>query len=108
MVRQLFRFGSFTLLLAMALFWLCRVAGSGHDKDKPADSKAAFLVLPYLQLPTTTGMTVMWETNQRLPSHVEYGRTLDLERVVADPNPVILHELRLSGLEAGAKYYYRV
>src|SRR5205823_11188750 len=67
-----------------------------------------FLVLPYLQLPTTTAMTVMWETNHKLPSRVEFGPTSELGNAFGDSNLVVLHEVRLTGLEPGASYYYRV
>jgi hypothetical protein len=46
--------------------------------DDPPDDKPAFLVKPYLQLPAPDGMTVLWETNQKLPGRVEYGPTKDL------------------------------
>lgn len=69
---------------------------------------------PYLQNASSEAMTVMYQT--RVPAHtvVEYGTdTLNLQRarqfvggqeVVHD----IEHKVRLTGLEAGQKYYYRV
>jgi hypothetical protein len=79
-----------------------------NEKARTEDDKPAFLVLPYLQLPTPTGIRIMWETNQKLPSRVEYGRTRDLKNAVDDRAPVMLHEVQLGDLETGATYYYRV
>src|SRR5262249_39364114 len=75
---------------------------------KEKRTEPAFLVPPYLQLPTTTSMTIMWETNRKLPSVVQYGTTPDLVEEVADKIPVLLHEVALRGLQAGQTYFYRV
>jgi hypothetical protein len=53
-------------------------------------------------------MTVMWETNRRLPGRVEYGPTPDLGRVAVSEEPALLHEVRLEGLQPATAYYYRV
>jgi Calcineurin-like phosphoesterase/Purple acid Phosphatase, N-terminal domain len=73
-------------------------------KDEPA----AFLVLPYLQLPAPDGMTIMWETNRKLPGIVEYGRTKELGTTVEDAREKVLHEVRLPGLKPATTYHYRV
>ena len=75
----------------------------------PADlPPSAFLVLPYLQLPTPTGMTVLWETNEKLPGRVEYGLTADLGQTAEAEKPVALHEIALKDLKPATAYYYRV
>jgi hypothetical protein len=76
--------------------------------EPDAPGQPAFPVQPYLQLPTTTGMTVMWETDRKLPSRVEYGTTKDLGQAVEAKEPAVLHEVRLQKLEPGTTYYYRV
>jgi hypothetical protein len=77
---------------------------SADDSDNPT-----FLVQPYLQLPTPpTGMTVMWETKDKLPSRIEYGATRRLGSVAEKTDESILHEVRLENLNPGATYYYRV
>jgi 3',5'-cyclic AMP phosphodiesterase CpdA len=80
----------------------------GSEVQTPDDTKPAFLVQPYLQLPTPTGMTVMWETNQKLPGRVEFGTTANLGRFVEDAKQTNLHELRLTDLKPGTTYHYRV
>src|SRR5262249_48062795 len=67
-----------------------------------------FRVQPYLQLPTPSGMTIMWETNRRLPSRVEYGTTPAVGQVAEVAGAEVLHEVRLQGLLPGTAYFYRV
>lgn len=69
---------------------------------------------PYLQNPTSTGITVMFQTT--VPSHcrVEYGLdTLNLSSAEARMAGQAIchdieHKVRLEGLEPGKRYYYRV
>jgi 3',5'-cyclic AMP phosphodiesterase CpdA len=72
------------------------------------ETKPSFLVLPYLQMPTPTAITVMWETDQKLPGAVEFGLTSELGERVESATPTALHEVRLSGLAPGTRYRYRV
>ena len=73
-----------------------------------------FFSNPYLQNPATDGMTVMYQTRTLVHSWVEYGTdTLQLSReqelfggqaVCHD----IEHKVRLTNLQPGTKYYYRI
>lgn len=69
---------------------------------------------PYLQNPTGNGITVMFQTRAMAHCWVEYGTdTLNLKRAVAlRDGQAICHDIenkiRLSGLEGGKPYYYRV
>lgn len=73
-----------------------------------------FFGSPYLQNPAPDGMTVMFQTRTLVHSWVEYGTdTLQLKReqelcggqaVCHD----IEHKVRLTDLQPGTKYYYRV
>jgi predicted phosphodiesterase len=68
----------------------------------------------YLQNPSTDGMTVMWLTNVPALSWVEFGTdTLNMqiaktwvEGIAMAGNTV--NRIRLSGLQPGTRYYYRV
>jgi hypothetical protein len=71
-------------------------------------SAAAFLVQPYLQLPTPSGMTVMWETDRVLPSRVEFGEGETLDHAAEGKQPGRLHEVRLTGLRPATACRYRV
>ena len=70
--------------------------------------------IPYLQNPGTNEMTVMWLTNVPARSWVEYGTDPDnmirarafLEGEMVANNKI--NSIRLTGLEPGTKYFYRV
>ena len=70
--------------------------------------------MPYLQNPGTDEMTVMWLTNVPARSWVEYGTDPDnlkrartfLEGVMVANNKI--NQVRLTDLQPGTKYYYRV
>jgi hypothetical protein len=53
-------------------------------------------------------MTIMWETDRKLPGRVEYGTTRDLGEAVECKDAVTLHEVRLEKLRPGTSYFYRV
>jgi hypothetical protein len=96
------RTGALTIFAAMMLSAAtARLAGD-------APPAPPFVILPYLQLPTPTGMTVMWETDQKLPSRVEYGTTAQLGEAVTVEKSTVLHEVRLENLRPGTRYHYRV
>src|SRR5436190_23723222 len=65
------------------------------DKVEQADNR--FLVQPYLQLPAPpTGMTVMWETKDKLPGLVEYGTSPMLGSTAEKAEETILQEVRIT------------
>jgi acid phosphatase type 7 len=69
---------------------------------------------PYLQLPGTTTMTVVWHTDRPAVSYVEYGTTeaLGSTAIAAEhglrPNDRTSHVIRLDGLAPGTIYHYRI
>ena len=77
---------------------------------------------PYLQWPTTDGVTVMWETAERGVGEVEWfetesvhaglsgaARTIEASRsTVEEDKPRRIHRVRIDGLESGIDYHYRV
>ena len=64
---------------------------------------------PYLQMGTATGMRVRWRTNLASDSRVRYGMTAGtLDQVADDATATTEHEVVLSGLTAGTRYYYSV
>jgi hypothetical protein len=105
-------------VVALAFRWEETWKAIGAGKQRPAldvaqvpddgDQPPTFLVEPYLQLPTPTSMTVMWETNRKLPGKVEYGPTPDLGQVVELDEEKALHEAVLTGLKPATTYHYRV
>ncbi len=69
---------------------------------------------PYLQNPTETGMTLIWFTNNRCVSHVEFGEGDSLDQKARTSRHGLFdayttrHIVRLQGLEPGKTYAYRV
>lgn len=77
------------------------------------DANKVMRTEPYLQNPSTDGMTIMWLTNVPCRSWVEYGtdstkmkraRTFIEGEMIANN---MINRIRLEGLAPGTKYYYR-
>ena len=79
---------------------------------QPADK--IFRTEPYLQNPVGNGVTVMWQTTVPAYSWVEYGTDKDQlkkARTIVDGQVIcndLQNKIRLSDLEPGKTYYYRV
>ncbi len=69
---------------------------------------------PYLQLPSSTAMTVVWHTDRVAVSRIEYGRGDRFDRVAVNSRHGLIdndrtsHIIRVTGLEPGTTYRYRV
>jgi predicted phosphodiesterase len=65
------------------------------------------VVEPYLQFPSQTEMTVMWETSRNSSSTVYFGPSkTQMTPVKAEPSTI--HRVTLKGLKPSAHYLYRV
>ena len=96
--------------------------GAVLTKAKPhliQDPVHRWLVHPYLQWATKTGMTVRWETSRVSTSVVHWGTSVKFVGEKDAKEPVFaeravaagmeqLHEVRLEGLKKDTAYYYRV
>jgi predicted phosphodiesterase len=67
-----------------------------------------WVVEPYLQYVTRTGITVMWESEQPCSAVVEYGTALPFTQAAKVEKPDTMGEVKLDGLEPNTKYFYRV
>ena len=73
-----------------------------------------FVVAPYIQHATQTGITVLWETNKMASSQVEFGEALmnvdkaNLSQRKSQPGVRTMHEVELTGLKPETNYFYRV
>ncbi len=67
-----------------------------------------FLVEPYLQYVTRTGITIMWEAEEPCTATVEYGKTFPPKQRVEVAKASEMGEVPLTNLEPGTKYFYRV
>lgn len=75
-------------------------------------SSQSILVNPYLQLALPTSIHILWETNTNNESIVQYGTTGDLGSSVSGTafnslGGTIHHDVLISGLMPGTRYYYR-
>ena len=78
-----------------------------------ADADQVMRTKPYLQNPSTDGMTVMWITNVPCRSWVEYGTdstNMQRARTFAEGEAIAnnkINRIRIENLKPGTKYYYR-
>jgi hypothetical protein len=64
---------------------------------------------PYLQLGTPGSIVVRWRTDPATDSWLAYGPSpAQLDMLITDPQAVIDHELTVTGLSPGTRYYYAV
>ena len=74
--------------------------------DVPLESAIDFP--PYLNLMDATTVVVSWRTTTASTGVVRYGTTAAKGSEVASPTSAELHHVTLTGLVAGAAYYYEV
>ncbi len=68
-----------------------------------------FVVPPYLQDAEDDGITIMWETAYPSWGRVIYGKGSALTDTLKElPDPQLLHEVTLPGLEKNTQYSYKV
>jgi predicted phosphodiesterase len=68
---------------------------------------------PYLVAPTQEGVSIVWKTDTDCHSRIEYGTSPELDSVAEIYEhgfvPIgTVHAIRLSGLNPGQKYHYKV
>ncbi|MGE5359460.1 MAG: metallophosphoesterase [Bacteroidales bacterium] len=106
-------------LAVLCAGWWIGAQGEANPSQAPGVAPAAaapFAIThgPYLQLPTTTSVAIVWHTNRPAVSRVEYGLTdrLDAVAVASEngliPNDRTSHVIRLTGLLPARSYKYRV
>lgn len=65
-------------------------------------------LLPYLQMPASTSMTIQWRTAVETVGAVRYGRTPSLALEACDPEPAQWHAFTLQDLLPDTEYLYQV
>ncbi len=64
---------------------------------------------PYIQICTTSGITIAWTTDVPTNARVRYGPSpTDLSSVVDVPTISLHHEVTLTGLQPNSTYYYAI
>lgn len=89
------------------------IAAAKEKNAIRADEGHVFLTKPYLQNPTENSMTVMWVTNKRCYSWIEYGETELNQKVHASTNGLVeaynqLNRIKIDNLSPGKQYKYKV
>ena len=80
----------------------------------PGQIDTGFLVKPYLQFSTQTGMYILWETHKNATTKVEYGEATknasqpNLDQTASVKGQRTLHEVYLGKLKPETNYFYRV
>lgn len=65
--------------------------------------------IPYLQKPSSTGMTIRWRTDQSVKGKVIYKKEGGSQSLsLLEEVPVFNHEIELKGLEPDTKYSYQI
>lgn len=67
-----------------------------------------FVIPPYLQYGTQTGMTVMWQTAASASTTVYWGETAECREKITQAGQRTLHEVRIDGLQPETQYFYAV
>jgi len=71
-------------------------------------STAALTRSPYLQMVNGSGVTLRWRTDIATDSKIEVGTAFGNYTLSAtNPAPTTEHEVRINGLSADTRYYYR-
>lgn len=79
-----------------------------HYVPEPIAEHLDFIVRPFLQYGTETGMTVVWQTTVQSSGRVEWGATVQCENVVESAGKSSIHTVRIENLQPNTQYFYRV
>jgi len=99
------------LLIFLPLVCLSQEEENDKKQNKRYTGQALANLIrgPYLQVATSTGMTVRWRTDTWARSRVRYGTTPDRLEFFADDSALVMeHQVKLEGLQPATKYYYSI
>jgi predicted phosphodiesterase len=72
-----------------------------------SDEKFDFVVKPYLQMATQTGITISWQSTSPSTTRVHYGETENCDRQAMGAVDKMLHHVTLTDLEPETQYFYK-
>lgn len=102
----------FTFVIFFVLTWAS--VGNSPAQQSSDGKVPGFIVAPYMQWSTKSSMTILWETEERSTSRVEYGEALLRAK---EPNLLQhqsiegyrqMHEVELTNLKTESNYFWRV
>jgi len=95
--------------LLLALVVLVALAGAGRLVQVAWDSRYDGPREPYLQMVSSDGITLRWQSGRREVGVVRYGTDpARLDQVAREVTARVNHEIRLGGLAPATRYYYSV
>lgn len=98
---RLLRRSRFILLLLLLLYAVGRPMQIWLDGFYSGDRA------PYLQMPSSSAMTIRWQSQEKYSGVVKFGMEPGkLYLTQAESTATEEHEIRLSGLKAGTRYFY--
>jgi predicted phosphodiesterase len=106
----MFRTVTVCVVLLACLFAPGQLVGQEPGYAPP---KEGFVVMPFLQRMTQSGVSIVWETPEPMTALVEYGRATlgdNAPRLDQQTEPTgvnTTHTVRIEGLETGTPYFYR-
>jgi len=77
------------------------------SKPGPKNITKAFVKGPYLQNVTGSSAVIMWETAAEEAGKVHYGED-KLTDIINEQKPAAVHEIKITGLSPGIKYWFQV
>ena len=99
-------------------YWITLADGSGNNSvsphfgfttpESPDTTSPAIIKGPFVSIVLHDQAVVEWQTDESSDSSVEYGLTTGAGESVAGADVVQEHMIRLTGLQPGSIYHYRV
>ena len=102
------------IIFVKQLFSICFFAVLSTSSVYTQDSFCRILIQPYLQDAQPNSIKILWSTQSKSESTVEWGISPELGNIVSGRSILLnfsdhhLHEVDLTGLKRFTRYYYRV
>lgn len=97
------------LRIVVVLAILLGIAATGWYGTVYVQSQVTGARPPYLQVPSSTAVTLRWGTEQAAADTVFYGLTSDtLDSQQQESAATVSHRLHLQGLQPATRYFYRI
>ena len=102
--------GLLTLFLSLCLFasgtTFCRTTSGDLFLDGVPSS--SIVRGPHISCVTQSSVIITWTTRTDVRSTIRYGLSSNYESVIKEQNPLTVHEIVLTGLNANRQYHYRI
>jgi 3',5'-cyclic AMP phosphodiesterase CpdA len=79
-----------------------------QQKFEAPQTNLKFLVKPFLQYGTQTGMTVVWESSEPTQGTLYWGEDISCPNQLESESEETIHQIRIEGLKPDTQYFYYV